>query len=224
MISSNLKWWSVAATVLLCCVPSAFAGSSLTMTGAGSNVMNGVYVGPYYASVNGTPTTVICDDFKDDSVIGHTWNITSNNFSTLGSALWGSQTTAYEQAAWLTVQMLSLNGNPANNTQVGYLSFAIWSIFDKAALNGLNSTQLAGVNNWLNKIPSGLTPSQFANFVILTPQGCTPGSCPGQEFLEVIMPEGGPVTAYLLLAGMSCLGAVWYRGRRKMESVNSRIA
>ena len=109
--------------------------------------MHGVYVGPYYATVNGVANTpVICDDFADDSVIGHTWNFTANNFSTLGSALWGNQTQNYEAAAWLTIQMLSLNSNPNNATQVGYLSFAIWSLFDKNALNGLNSTQLAGVN------------------------------------------------------------------------------
>jgi len=224
MISSNLKWWGIAATVLLCLAPGAFAGSSLTMTGAGSNVMGGVYVGPYYATVNGVATTVICDDFKDDSVIGHTWNVTTNNFSTLGSALWGNQTVAYEQAAWLTVQMLALSSNPSNNTQVGYLSFAIWSIFDKAALNGLNASQWAGVNSWLNMIPANFTAGQFSNFVVLTPQGCTngPGSCPGQEFLQ-IMPEGGAAASYLLMAGLACLGAMFFRGRRRVQEVNPNI-
>jgi len=226
MICFNLKWWGVAAAVLLCFVPGAFAGSSLTMTGAGNNVMGGVYVGPYSATVNGVATTVICDDFKDDSVIGHTWNVTTNNFSTLGSALWGNQTVAYEQAAWLTLQMLSLSGNSSNNTQVGYLSFAIWSIFDKAALNGLNSTQLAGVNIWINKIPTNLTLSQFSNFVILTPQGCTngPGSCPGQEFLEVIMPEGGAAASYLLIAWLACLGAVLLRSWRRMQEASPSLS
>src|SRR5271167_3194352 len=192
MINSTQKWWGVAAVALLCFAPCAFADSNnLTLTGAGSNVMDGVYVGPYYATVNGVANTpVICDDFADESVVGHAWNYTANSFSSLGSALWGNQAQNYEAAAWLTIQMLSLNGNPSNNTQVGYLSFAIWSLFDKAALNGLTSAQLAGVNSWLAKVPLNLTLSQFANFVILTPQGCTPGSCPGQEFLEM-MPEGG---------------------------------
>src|SRR5277367_7167052 len=139
MISSTQKWWVVVAAALLCLGPSAFANSNLTMTGAGNNVMGNVYVGPYYATVNGVVNTpVICDDFADDSVIGHSWNFTANNFSTLGSALWGNQTKNYEAAAWLTLQMLSLNGNSSNATQVGYLSFAIWSLFDKNALNSLN--------------------------------------------------------------------------------------
>ena len=216
MINLTQKWWGVAAVALLCFAPCAFADSpSLTLTGAGNNVMDNVYVGPYYATVNGVANTaVICDDFADDSVIGHSWNYTANNFSTLGNALWGNQLANYEGAAWLTVQMLSLNGNSNNATQVGYLSYAIWSLFDKAALNGLNSTQLAGVDAWLAKIPHNLTPSQFANFIILTPNGCTPGTCPGQEFLEMTMPEGGSAAMYLVFAGLACFGAMRFRRRR----------
>jgi hypothetical protein len=118
-----------------------------------------------------------------------------------------------------------LNSNPSNATQVGYLSFAIWSLFDKGALNGLSSTQLAGVNSWLSKVPSGLTPGEFANFVILTPKGCSngPGSCPGQEFLMMV-PEGGAAAMYLLLAGLSCFGAMLLRRRRQSPSITSSLA
>jgi hypothetical protein len=191
------------------------------MTGAGNNVMAGVYVGPYYATVNGVANTaVICDDFADESYIGHSWNYTANNFSSLGSALWGSQTSNYDAAAWLTLQMLSLNGSASNATQVGYLSYAIWSLFDKGALNGLSSTQLAGVDAWLAKVPGNLNPGQFANFLLLTPQGCTngPGSCPGQEFMMMV-PEGGAAAMYLLLAGLTCFGAMLYRRRRQASSI-----
>jgi len=223
MIRSTQKWWGVAALALLCFVPGAFASSSLTMTGAGNNVMAGVYVGPYTATVNGVAnTTIICDDFADDSVIGHSWNFTTNNFSSLGSALWGSQTANYDAAAWLTLQMLSLNSNSNNATQVGYLSFAIWSLFDNNALKYLNSTQLAGVNAWLGNVPSNLTPGQFANFILLTPQGCTngPGSCPGQEFFMMV-PEGGSVLMYLLFAGLACFGAMLLRRRQHTSAVGS---
>jgi hypothetical protein len=224
MINSSQKWWGVVAMALLCFAPCAFANSSLTVTGAGNNVMGNVYVGPYYATVNGVLNTpVICDDFADETSIGSSWNFTANNFSTLGNALWGNQASNYEAGAWLTIQMLSLNGNPNNATQVGYISFAIWSLFDKNALNGLNSTQLAGVGMWLGKVPSNLTLGQFANFVILTPQGCTngPGSCPGQEFFQV-MPEGGSAAMYLLLAGLTCFGAMRFR-RRQASVAGSSI-
>jgi hypothetical protein len=226
MFNSTRKWWGVAAFALLCFAPCALASSSLTMTGAGNNVMGNVYVGPYYATVNGVANTaVICDDFVDESYIGHSWNYTANNFSTLGSALWGNQTNNYDAAAWLTVQMLSLNGKPGNATQVGYLSYAIWSLFYGGALNGLNSTQLAGVNAWLGNVPLNLTPLQFANFVILTPQGCTngPGSCPGQEFMMMV-PEGGAAGMYLLLAGLSCLGGMLFRRRRQVSATRSSMA
>jgi hypothetical protein len=222
MIKFTKKCWGVAAIALLCFVPGAFATSgSLTLTGAGTNVMNGVYVGPYYATVNGVQNTpVICDDFADDSVVGHTWNYNTNNFSTLGSALWGNQTQNYEAAAWLTLQMLALNSNPSNSTQVGYLSFAIWSLFDKGSLAGLNSTQLAGVNAWLAKVPGNMTLSMFSNFAILTPQGCTPGSCPGQEFLQV-MPEGGSAVLYMIFAGLTCFGAMFFRTRQQPVPVSA---
>jgi hypothetical protein len=119
--------------------------------------------------------------------------------------------------------MLSLNSKPDNALQVGYLSFAIWSLFDQNALSHLNWTQLAGVNSWLNQVPENLTPGQFANLVLLTPQGCTsgPGSCPGQEFFEV-MPEGGSAAMYLLLAGLSCFAAVLFR-RRQAPAMRSSI-
>jgi hypothetical protein len=222
MINSMQKWWGVAALVVLSMAPCAFATSSLTMTGAGNNVMDNIFVGPYYATVNGAANTaVICDDFADESYIGHSWNFTGNNFSTLGSALWGNQASNYDAAAWLTLQMLSLNGNASNATQVGYLSYAIWSLFDRSALNGLNSTQVAGVNAWLSKVPLNLNAGQFADFLLLTPQGCTngPGSCPGQEFM-MLVPEGGSAGIYLLLAGVLCLGAVLFR-RRRQTGVNT---
>jgi len=217
MISSTQKWWGVVAVAFFCFAPSALADSSLTLTSAGNNVMNNVYVGPYYATVNGVANSaVICDDFEDDSIVGHSWNFTGNNFSTLGSALWGAQTNNYDAAAWLTLQMLSLNSGQGNATQVGYLSFAIWSLFDKNALNGLTWTQLAGVNAWLSKVPLNLNPSQFANFIILTPQGCTggPGTCSGQEFF-MLAPEGGAAAMYLFLAGLACFGAMLLRRRQR---------
>ncbi len=42
MMGSTQKWWSVAALALVCLAPCAFATSSLTMTGAGNNVMDNV--------------------------------------------------------------------------------------------------------------------------------------------------------------------------------------
>jgi hypothetical protein len=216
MINSNQKWWGVVALALMCFAPCAFADSSLTMTGAGSNVMEGVYVGPYYATVNGAANTpVICDDFADESYIGSSWNYTANNFSTLGSALWGKQTSNYETAAWLTLEMLSLNSNANNATQVGYISYAIWSLFDPGALGRLNWTEQQGVQTALSQVPSNLTPDQFANLLILTPQGCTvPGTCAGQEFF-MLVPEGGTTAMYLLLAGVACFGAILFRRRRQ---------
>jgi hypothetical protein len=62
---------------------------------------------------------------------------------------------------------------------------------------------------------------EFSNVLILTPtvngQTCTAGGCREQEFFEVV-PEGGGTFGYLLLAGLSCFGAMFMRSRRQTAS------
>jgi hypothetical protein len=116
--------------------------------------------------------------------------------------------------------------NQNTNTQ-GYLAYALWNLFNPSALNGLSSSQLAGVDAWLSKIPKGLIPSQFANFFIYTPAltksiTCGRGNCPTappQEFLGFSEPEGGAAMLYLLLAAASCLGAIVLRHRRQANGM-----
>ena len=110
----------------------------------------------------------------------------------------------------------------SQNTNIteGYLAYALWSLFNP---NALTPSQQSSVEAWLNSIPQGLTPSQFANFFIYTPDmtksiTCGGGTCPTappQEFLGFTVPEGGPVLLYLLLAAISCFGAIVLRHRRQ---------
>src|ERR1700691_2444139 len=93
------------ALSLLCIAPSAFADTaSMDLTGAGSNVMDGVYIGPYTATINGVSTPVICDDFADESYIGEAWTA---NISTFADSLANVKFTAapetanYEEASYL---------------------------------------------------------------------------------------------------------------------------
>ena len=214
---------------------SAFAdtGTYLTLTSAGNNVMDGVYVGPYYATItqNNVPQynqQVICDDFSDESYVGHTWSATVNTFATLSNTLWGQQLisqygqtqglqTAYQlygEAATLAFKMLSLP-----SSQQGLYSFAIWAIFNpngvKNQVSGSEWTQIqaliAGVQNL------HFDKTSFANLLIFTPTNngiaCGVGNCPAQEFF-VFTPEGGTALAYLLLAGLSCMLAMRFRVRR----------
>jgi len=232
LIKSMFQSSWLAVLAILCCVPCAFGQGSvgITLTSGGPYVMNGIYVGPYTGSVNGQSTQIICDDFKDDSFINESWTANVTNFSNLGSSStpkWSSlnnSSTLYADAAWLASQML-LPANQ-NTTTEGYLAYALWSLFNPNGLAGLNSTQLAGVEGWLSAIPSGLTPSQFANFFIYTPNTslpitCSGGPCPTippQEFFGFLpAPEGGSALLYLLLAAASCFGAFLIRSRRPAE-------
>lgn len=216
------KCWLLATVAVLILTTAAFATSvSMTLTSAGSNTLGGVYVGPYTATVNGVSTSVVCDDFLDDSFVGESWQANVNSFSTLSFAKWASSfpstyVTLYEQAAWLTLQML----DPKNASQIGALQYAVWAIFDPAALNNLSGANLANAQAWLaSAAAQTLTINQFSNFVVYT---AIPGTatCPGftcrtppQEFLSISVPEGGSLLAYLLLAGAVSFGAMFYQSR-----------
>jgi hypothetical protein len=219
------------AGVLLCFAPCVLAqdctqGTSgcLTLTSAGNNIMDNVYVGPYTGQIGSNAgQQIICDDFADESKVGNGWSTTANTFQTIGNTLWGqvygvaAATTMYEQAAYLTLQMLSGN---YNSTQIGYMSYAIWYIFDPSGVTnylgsktGSNASIWAGLLNFIQMAGTNygnLTAAQLAEFTIYTPTGCTggPGTCAGQEFL-VVAPEGGAALAYILLAGVACFGAVF---------------
>ena len=210
-----------------------------------NNVLDGIYVGSYTATnvATGGTVQITCDDFRDDSDSKVT-TYTTNTFSSLGSTLWGASlsaktaTTLYDEAAWLTLTMLNQTGK-----QQGYYSYAIWAVFasgdvakwltsyqDSAACNAV-----FGAGSWVggtagkgtcNVGTGGLiglaasqtfTSGEFANVLILTPT-CSggPGTCPEQEFLEVV-PEGGSAAVYLLLAGLVSLGAVFFGSRRTVR-------
>jgi hypothetical protein len=142
---------------MLCLAPATFAGTVGAQLNdpPSNNVLDGIYVGAY----NGTNTQtgesmqVICDDFKDESDYSRA-TYTTNSFSSLGAALWGSTllrqgdtmsqiTALYEQAGWLAFGIMSATG-----TQQGYYSYALWAVFDPTdVLNWLrNANDLAACN------------------------------------------------------------------------------
>jgi len=210
---------AAVAVAILSFAPSALAdGASMDLTGAGSNVLGGVYVGAYTVTINGVSTQVVCDDYADESYIGETWTATENALGTLTGTKWGSQTNAtqgYDEMAWLFNQMFS-----TTNTQtIADIQYAIWAVFDPGALSAISGTDLANAEWWLTQ--AGLQSfyaGEFSNIVIYTPNTSYPISCSGQscantppqEFMAyVATPE--PSTVLMLGLGMLSLGFLFRR-------------
>src|SRR5438552_4612156 len=104
-------WAGVAALSL---APWAIAQNG-TLTSAGKNVCDGVYISPYFATVNGaTNTPIVGDDFRDDSYLNNSWTADIQPFSNLSNSFantaWGAvpgvTLKLYEEAAWLTMALL----------------------------------------------------------------------------------------------------------------------
>jgi len=129
----------IAIAVL--CVASSAGAQNVTLTSAGNNIYDNIYVSPYYATVNGTPNTpIVCDDFADNSYLNTSWSGKIAAFSSLATpgglsaTAWGSVANAlqlYEEAAWLTEGVLKQAAGTQG--QINY-SFAVWAVFDPSGV------------------------------------------------------------------------------------------
>ncbi len=199
-----------AGIVLLVAVAAASAVLAqnqvhMKLTNPGDNVLAGIYVGPYYATIDGVPNVpIICDDFSDETYVDESWNANVTTVAS-NSPTWISQrdkldetqqSTDYAEVAYLAEQLM----NPATTCKnlnadcAGDIQFAIWNIFDPGApLDLLKSSgltnDLANARAWLNaaSMNAGLS-SQYSNVLVYSPQS---GSSPPQEFIMVQTPEPG---------------------------------
>ncbi len=206
-----------------------------------------MYISPYHANVGGVPTLVICDDFADDTYPNESWMATRTDFSDLtqtrNTIQWNldaaDQQQDYTEAAWLTEQLLSVYSiNPNDTVTLGEISFAIWGVFDNAAIPYLAANDSgAGYENcangacyWLSQAQSlyasnSITLGQFSNFTVYSPTNTAPtcpGGCPSsppQEFLTVTTPEpSAPALLGVYLSGLVAL-IILFR-RRAVRATN----
>jgi hypothetical protein len=67
---------------------------------------------------------------------------------------------------------------------------------------------------WIQANHSGMSLSQFANLFLYVPiPGSQTGSLGTPQEMWGNVPEGGAALLYLLLAGASCFGAMFFRSR-----------
>ena len=229
------------AVGMLIFASSSFGQVPLTFTGWDGSSWNGGGTGFYYGSVNGTPVGpgdtspgYFCDDFSHEIQQPESWNANAfqvsnllTNWSTLGSqtvfgtALGANGFTDYLEMAILVKAAFggtlgSLGGIGAT---VDDLSEVLWCITGgpgNCASSGTNamSANAYSLLQWIQANHSGMSLSQFANLFLYVPiPGSQTGSLGTPQEMWGNVPEGGAALLYLLLAGASCFGAMFFRSR-----------
>ncbi len=213
MLARYTKLAVVAAVVvgLLALAPAALADTvTIKLTGpintSTNPVVNGVFVGPYAATVNGVSMQLICDDYDHHVSVGDVWTANVSTFADLShTRFWNSGNTAqslknYQMAAWLSMQLLM-----SPKSVWGDIHYAMWRIFSVNAPNVGNSTY------WLNLAASqDFSTVDFSNVKIYTPINPTAP----QEYI-VVTPE--PASLALLGTGFVMAGSFL---RRKYFKAN----
>jgi hypothetical protein len=198
------------------------------------------YTGIYYSTVDtvaNTPT--VCDDFNHTVTMNETWNASAIETSTLNSSNIGQTEfggtiglVGYAEVATLVSEIFALNNGTASsfggvsNVTGTDLSEAIWYITTPGHITGISSNAMALVT-WVEGLYGSSSVAQaYLNALrlwILTP---APNNGP-QEFWApdngsitdmiplVTAPEGGSAFLYLLLAGLSCFGAMRFSSRNQ---------
>lgn len=196
----------IAVIILSSALCVAGQTASMKLVGMGNGAMDGASVGPYVATINGVSTLVICDDYVDTSYIGQTWKATVSNPSDLSSAKWNATAglAGYEEAAYLGTELMAAYQS-GNVIAQGELSFAIWGLFDPAALTDLknyNKTYWNAAQAYLN----GAANHTYTNFSVYTP--ASGYLIHPQEFLVISKAVATPEPTSPALLGLDLCAAL----------------
>lgn len=216
---TKLRFAGICLTVIMAAIlaPAGALADTLTLTGAGgnpngggSNIANGVYLLPYYGSINGgSPVQIVCDDYAHEVSIGETWSFGESTIAGgLGNTRWGTaDLVQYEKTFWLMSQVSS---HPAD---IPGIQYAIWDLFDSS------TPSVPGESDWLAAANTAAANNfggmSFNNYVILTPVDPTTGRVDqsagsAQEYILVT-----PEPSALFMFGTGILGVLGI-ARRKL--------
>src|ERR1039457_3358378 len=220
MKNRALGFASLTLAALLCVALPAFGQTSMQFVSSTSEYgdpFGSAQTGLYGAVINGTSTLMVCDDFNHEITDGETWTANGVNAasltSTTGLQFAGIGLYGYTELAYVVNQMFTTSPSSA---QRSIFSQVLWAI-----TGGITSAQLSPAALTLyNYVTTTSLPSlsTYTNLWIYTPTDQTLGG--PQEMWAV--PEGGAALMYVLLAGVSCFGAMFFRSRR--QNANPGIA
>jgi hypothetical protein len=187
-------------------------GGPVNMVFTGVNGVNDghFYVSPYTGTMNGQDVVLFCDDIANEVTFNQAWPANVTNLGTALSTPNGfsdtryggllNSGTLYQEAAWLTTQFASNQGDYVN------LQYALWNLMNPGGAPTNSDEQnwltLAGLNY------SSIDPSSFSIVTNIAPVYAT-GQV--QEFI-VNTPEPGVLA--LLLCGLLLIAVVLQRGVR----------
>jgi hypothetical protein len=232
---------SLLGVLLLLFGLPARAQDSVQFTGGASTTFYGIGAGIYTGDVNGSSSPgIVSDDLLDLIAPGEKWNATaiqasSLNSSNIDNTMFGKSIglDGYAEVGTLMSMMFggltSYSGDGYHITGItqAEISSAIWFITTPGGIPGLdaNATKLVkaleGVFGSSTSTAEAYL-SSLKNLWILTPDSKTLLG-PGEMWTEGLsMPEGGAALLYLMLAGFTCFGAMFFKAReRAKERVKS---
>ena len=209
---------------------------SVDFTGGYTTTFGNDGAGIYTATINGASSPgIICDDFNDEVTAGETWNANAYQASSLttsniGETLFGNSigVTGYAEVATLASMMFSGSSSYGALTGItqSELSSAIWDLTTPGGISGLDAKAnqlVAALTSAFNGNTSTATAylDTLTNLWILTPDPKTGvGSGEPQEMWTkgLTVPEGGSALLYLMFAGITCFGAMFFRNRSECRN------
>ncbi len=186
---------------------------TLQLTAVNSAAQGGYAVGPAIGTVNGTPITIVCDDFAHHVALGQTWTATISTFTDLSNARFANVANAlskYQQAAWLFDQFV------LNPSATGDIQYAIWGLLTPTTPTTTGALQWISVARGVN-----LSNYDFSGFRFYTPVDCSKAS--PQEFIAKIpvTPIPEPATLLLLGSGLAGCAALLKKRNREQDSTDN---